>query len=76
MGIYIYAAVLGLLQKHFQVSQIVSGYQDARALTHADVDLCDLRIAIGLRGGSIQKCHTLHAILACLQCQRHQIIHG
>ena len=76
MGIYIHAAVLCLLQKHFQIPQIVSGYQNARALAHTDIDLCNLRITIGFRVGSIQKCHALHAILSCLQCQRHQIIHG
>ncbi len=74
--INVYSCSLRLFQKKLQVAQIMSGNQDARIFPYADIDFCDLRIAICLRICFIKKSHAIHAVLSCFQRQRDKIVHG
>ena len=45
VGIHIHASTFGLLQKLLQIGQVVTGNQDRRIFSDADIDLGDFRIA-------------------------------
>ncbi len=74
MGVDIHAGAFGLLEQRFQIHQIVSGNQDRRVFTHADVHFRNDRMAVGRGIGFVQQRHGFDAVLAGLQDQRHQFV--
>ena len=73
MGIHIYALSTGLLKKHFQIPQIVAGYQDAGTVSCAGLYPGDLRIAVSLCVCLIQKSHALYPVFSGFQGQGSQL---
>ena len=72
VGVDVHARALRLLQKHFEVFEVVPRNQDARLVPYAKLDFRDLRIAVGLRIRRVQERHRLDAPFARLQRQRGQ----
>ena len=53
VDIHIHACSFCLLQKHFQVPQVMTGNQNARIFSYTDIHCCDLWISISPGIGSI-----------------------
>ena len=78
VSVHIYAGALCLFQQHFQIPQIMAGNQNSRIFVHANLDLCNFRISVGLRIGFVQKRHALYSVFAGFQSEIYQVIcsHG
>ncbi len=74
VGVDIDAGALGLLQQFLQVLQVVAADEDAGVGAHADVDLGDLRVAVGGGVGLVQQGHGLDGHLARLQHQGDHLV--
>ena len=74
VSVDVHSRALCLLQKLFQILQVMTGNQNAGVVPDADIDLCDFRISVCAGIGGIEKRHAVHAELPGLQRQRHQIV--
>ena len=74
MRIDIDALPCRLLQKHFQITQVMAGNENARIVADAQFDFRYLRISVGGRVRLVQQCHAVHTVFTSLQDQRRQCI--
>lgn len=63
----IYASSLSLFQQHFQVFQIMTGYENGRVVSDADIDFGNFRITISFCVGFVEESHAIHTIFADFQ---------
>ena len=76
VGIDIHTASFSLVEKHFQIFQVVSGNQNSRVLPHTDVYGSDFRIAVSCGICLIEKSHAFHACFTGLKGQLYQVVYG
>ena len=74
VGVDIDAGALGLLEQFLHVLEVVAADEDAGIGPHADVDLGDLRDAVGRGVGLVQQGHRRHRRLAGLQHQGDHLV--
>ena len=67
MCVDIHARSLCLLQKHFQITEIMSGDQNSRIIPDTDIYFGDLRISVSFCICLIEQSHHLNAVLASFQ---------
>ena len=53
VGIHIHPGAFCLLQKHFQIPQVMAGNQNTGVCSNADINGCDFRISVRFRIGLI-----------------------
>ena len=74
MRVNVHTRALCLLQQHFEIPQIMTGNEDAGVLADADVHAGNFRISVSAGVGLVQQRHALHAKLAGLQRECHEVI--
>ena len=74
MGINVDACISSLFQKHFQITQVVSGNKNRGIVSDTKLNFCDLRVAIGRSVGGIKQRHNFDAEAACFQDKGCQVI--
>ena len=76
VGVDVDPCPLGLLQQLLHILQIVSGDKYPRVAPHSQVDLGDLRVAVGLRVGLVEQRHRGDGVLAGLHDHRDHVVDG
>ena len=65
-----------LLQKHFQIAKIMTGYHNERPFFHFHADCCRNRCTISCCIGTVQKFHTDEIDFSYFQNLREKLFHG